>query len=135
MSSPCDNRRSCGFGDRYNSQECFPMHGNFEYLWNKYLYTFCDALDHCVVACEQCMKMVKIMNQILGINHNDSLSHERTSMSTNKRKFFYTHCKLHGHDIERCWKLHLELRSKKGKEILLHNARETSGGKEDLQQS
>ena len=41
---------------------------------------------------------------------------------------------MHGHDTERCWKLHPELRSKKGKEIMLHNAREKIGGKEDSPQ-
>ena len=62
MSPPCDNRRSCDSKDNYNSQECFPMHGNFEYLWNQYP---CYAFDHCVVVCEQNMIMVKRMNQIL----------------------------------------------------------------------
>jgi len=134
MSPPWDNCCNYSSRDRYNSQECFPMHGNFEYLWNKYPCMFCDAIDHCVVVCEQCMIMVKRMNQILGIEHNDFLSDERTSMSTNK-KFFCPHCKVHGHDTEQCWKLYLELRSKKGKEIMLHNASETKGGKEDSPQS
>ncbi len=46
------------------------------------------------------MIMVKRMNQILGIKHNDFLSHEIISMSANKKKFCYAHCKVHGHDTE-----------------------------------
>ncbi len=30
ISSPCDNRQRCNSRDKYNSQECFPMHVNFE---------------------------------------------------------------------------------------------------------
>ena len=76
------------------------MHGNFEYLWNQYPCTFCDAFDHYVVVCEQHMIMVKQMNQNLGIKYNEFLSHDRTSMLANKKKFLCAHCKVHGHDIE-----------------------------------
>ena len=78
------------------------------------------------------MIMVKGMDKILGIKHNDSPLYERNSLSANKRKLFCTHCKMHGHGNERCWKLHPKLRSKKGKEIVKQNAREERGGKEDL---
>lgn len=71
------------------------------------------------------------MDQIFGIKHNDSPSHERTSMWENKRKFLCTHCKMHGHNIEQCSKLHPKILSNKGKEIVLHNAREIRGGKEN----
>ena len=53
-----------------------------------------------MVVCEQCMTMVKRMNQILGIKNNDFLLHEGTSMSANKKKFFCAHCKVHGHDTD-----------------------------------
>ena len=62
-------------------------------------------------------------------------SHEITCMSTNKKKSFCAHCKVHGHGTARYWKLHPELRSKKGKEIMLHNAKEKKGGKEDSPKS
>ena len=81
------------------------------------------------------MIMVQILDHIIGIKHNDSPSHERTSLSERKRKFFCTHCKMHGNETERCWKLHPELRSKKGKDLVQPNAREERGGKEDSQQS
>lgn len=67
---------------------------------------------------EKCMIMVKWKKQILGTKHNDFLSHERTSMLANRKNFLGSHCKVHGHYTKRCWKLHLELCSKKGKEIM-----------------
>jgi len=53
------------------------MHGNIEYLWNNYPCTFFDEFDHCVVVCEKRMIMVKRMNHILCIKHNETPSHER----------------------------------------------------------
>ena len=77
------------------------------------------------------MVMVKRMDHILGIKHDEYPSHLRNSLSTSKRKFYCTHCEMHGHGNERCWKLHPKLHSKKGKEIVQPNAREARGGKED----
>ena len=39
---------------------------------------------------------------------------------------------MHGHNIERCLKLHSKIISNKGKEFVLHNPREIRGGKEDI---
>ena len=75
------------------------------------------------------MIVVQIMEKILGIKHNDSFSHERNSLSTNNRKLFCTHWKMHGHGNERCWKFHQKFCSNKGKEIVKPNAREERGGK------
>jgi len=86
--------------DKYKSHGCFPMHGNFYYLWNMYPCTFCDAFDHCVAICEKHMVMVKRMDQILGIKDNDSPLHERTPLSTRKRKLFSTHCNMPRHGNE-----------------------------------
>ena len=81
------------------------------------------------------MLMVKRMGQILGIKNIDSLSQERTSMSVNMKKFLCVHCQVHGHDIECCWKLHPELRSRKGKRVMSHDSRETKGSKNGSSQS
>ena len=86
-----------------------------DYLWNMYPCTFCDAFDHCVAICEKHMVMVKRMDQITGIKHDESPSPLRTSLSLSKRKYFCTHYKMHGHGNDRCWKLHLEICSMKGK--------------------
>lgn len=82
------------------------MLGNFDYLWDMFPCKFCDVADHCVANCEQNKDMVKKMDQIIGIKHEEPLTSFKTSLSMGKRKHFCTHCNMYGHQIERCWKCH-----------------------------
>lgn len=67
LKGPCTSlstrhHQSCSPRYRYKSHGFFPNASNFDYLWNMYPCTLCDAFDHCVVVCEQCMVIVKIMD-------------------------------------------------------------------------
>ena len=135
MSSSNPHCQSCNLRDKYKSHGCFPNVGNFDYLWDTYPCTFCDAVDHCVVVCEQLMVTVKRMDHIVGIKHDESPSHLRTSLSASKIKYFCTHFKMHRHGNERCWKLHPKLHPKKDKEVMQTNVREARRCKEDSQRS
>ena len=119
----------------YNSQEAYENHGDFDYLLEKISCTFCESFDHCVAMCETHMVMVNRMEFFFGINNIYSLPQERTSMSVNKKIFFCVHCQVHGHDIEHCWKLHLELRSRKTKGVISYDSRDIKGRKKESSQS
>jgi len=102
MSSSTPHRQSCSPRDRHKYHGHFPNAGNFDYFWNMYPCTFYDAFDHCVVICEKFMVMLKRMDNIIGMKHDEYPSHERVSFSVSKRKSFCTHCQMNEHVNQQC---------------------------------
>jgi len=58
--------------DHYKFHGDFKNVGNFDYLWDMFPCTFCDAIGHCEDDCEECKVMVIRMDQILGTKHEES---------------------------------------------------------------